>query len=478
MRVSWAVPCAVLLLASTGAWTNPRQEAGVEAPTTAIPRDGCVTSECHTSVKSHAHVHGPLKVNACDSCHKLTDAGTHAYAMTRASDALCTMCHEFTLPETYTVHKPVQTGECTSCHDPHGGPGVKLLRGRSYAEMCASCHKDLIGARAQLHGPASAGACGACHEPHASEHPMLLSDVGKDLCLRCHVATGIELDTMHVVHEPARGDCRICHDPHATDNASLLSEDPVSLCTSCHSGIAHTVDRSTTRHSAVVTERACLNCHDPHASDHPRLLKKTAMALCFECHDKPLERPGGGTIANIKAVMEGSESLHGSTAEQNCAACHQIHGSGNARLLQAEFSSDYYQAFKDSAYAICFTCHDRQLVLEERTTTATAFRNGSENLHYVHVNRDKKGRSCRICHDSHAASRTHHIRSEVPFGPGGWMLPIAWEATEDGGTCSAACHEGYAYNRVNPVTYTARSQGSGSDDKTGDDSDDDGGDKE
>jgi len=423
------------------------------APTTVIPRDGCVTSECHVATKSHSYLHGPLHVNACDSCHELIDVEEHEYEMLREPEQLCLHCHEFTDHEAGTLHAPLEGGECLPCHDPHGGEGPRLLRDISYAEMCTSCHQDTTGGRPLVHSPASVGACGACHEPHVAENPNLLTIDGKALCLRCHVTIGLEMDVMNVVHPPAEDDCRICHDPHATEYEALLITDPVTLCTSCHQGIQHAIASSPSKHAAVTTERACLNCHNPHASDHARLLREDTTSLCFECHDEELERDEGGTVANIRELIEESLVLHGPTEQRNCSACHSIHGGGRERLLSREYSRDLYVPFDDSTYSLCFSCHDQAAVMLEETETVTSFRNGTQNLHFLHVNRASKGRTCHICHDPHASNNENHLRDSVPFGPSNWELPIAWERTPNGGTCGAGCHVRYAYDRVNPVTY-------------------------
>ena len=83
----------------------------------------------------------------------------------------------------------------------------------------------------------------------------------------------------------------------------------------------------------------------------------------------------------------------------------------------------------------------------------TDFRNGDRNLHHVHVNRERKGRTCRACHETHASSRDKHIRDSVPFGEGGWELPIGFERRANGGSCAPGCHTPYAYDRVDPVPY-------------------------
>jgi len=434
------------------------QEAGqppVERPTTVIPREGCVTAECHPGIKQFRHLHGPANANACDSCHTLTDAATHTFADARARDETCSLCHVVDTPAGARVHEPVAKGECLSCHDPHGSAEKAMLRGERYADACKTCHEDVTGAHDRVHGPASAGACGACHEPHAARLPRLLIEDGRDLCLRCHVATALQIESRSVVHKPVLGDCQVCHDPHATDHPGMISADPVALCTGCHQDIAATLHDAPTQHGAVTTERSCLNCHTPHAGDRANLLRNDEMTLCFECHDEPIKLDDGTRLPNMKKVIETRKSLHGAIAERSCAVCHEIHGGGHRRLLTNEYPPGAYYPFSESAYALCFSCHDRQLVLQARTEGATSFRNGDRNLHYVHVNRENKSRSCRVCHDAHAANHENHIRSNVPFGPGGWRLPINYEPLPEGGRCGAGCHNALEYNRTNPIAYPA-----------------------
>ena len=52
----------------------------------------------------------------------------------------------------------------------------------------------------------------------------------------------------------------------------------------------------------------------------------------------------------------------------------------------------------------------------------TSFRDGDVNLHYLHVNKAKRGRTCRACHSTHASKHNVIIRDSVPFGR--WELPI------------------------------------------------------
>ena len=87
--------------------------------------------------------------------------------------------------------------------------------------------------------------------------------------------------------------------------------------------------------------------------------------------------------------------------------------------------------------------------MEEFTTTLTGFRNGDKNLHYVHVNKNPKGRTSRACHEVHAGKQANHIRERVPFGK--LSYPIRYTKTPNGGSCIVGCHVKRGYDRVNPV---------------------------
>ena len=83
----------------------------------------------------------------------------------------------------------------------------------------------------------------------------------------------------------------------------------------------------------------------------------------------------------------------------------------------------------------------------------TGFRNGTDNLHYRHVARKQKGRTCLACHSVHASSGQKLINPEgIPFGQ--WKIPIRFVATETGGGCVPGCHRSLDYDRKTPVDYT------------------------
>jgi len=117
-------------------------------------------------------------------------------------------------------------------------------------------------------------------------------------------------------------------------------------------------------------------------------------------------------------------------------------------MLRKNFPPVFYAPFDIDNYELCFNCHEKTLVLDPKTTTLTGFRNGDQNLHYVHVNK-KKGRTCRACHDAHATNNPRHIRDAVPFGA--WDLPVGFSISENGGSCLPGCHQKFSYDRKEPV---------------------------
>ena len=141
-------------------------------------------------------------------------------------------------------------------------------------------------------------------------------------------------------------------------------------------------------------------------------------------------------------------TLHGPINEGKCTPCHDPHGGPNAKLLVAEFPPNPYAPYTDKEYALCFTCHKRDLVQYPDTSFATGFRDGERNLHYLHVNNKQKGRSCKLCHALHGSTSPKLIADSVPFGK--WNLPLKFVKTDTGGSCSPGCHKTQSYDRKTP----------------------------
>ncbi len=440
----------VIMMAVMQAAEPARGQA--ERPTVAVAPESCVTAECHADVKRHNAMHGPVVANACNACHEPADVERHTFGLTRSKEELCIFCHQVDTENLPVVHEPVTRGECLACHNPHGGFDRNLLRAESMNQLCNTCHQPVAGEHKSVHGPVAAGACGACHAPHASQNPNLLLHEGRDLCFSCHQEMAGQLTTVQFKHEPVEKECTACHDPHAADFPMMTRDAPMQLCTStCHEDVRHAVTEAKHQHAAVTTDAACINCHTPHGGDLATLMKDKPINLCLKCHAEPIVTEQG-TVVSVAEIADPSLIKHGPVADGSCGGCHNVHGSDVANLLAHPYPATFYESFAVDKYDLCFECHDQQLVLRPTTEGLTGFRNGEMNLHYTHVNKDKRGRSCRACHSTHASPNPVHIRQSVPFG--NWEMPINYKQTETGGSCSPGCHQTLSYDREHPVNQT------------------------
>lgn len=316
--------------------------------------------------------------------------------------------------------------------------GVYLMAKEHTAEAAdtenCGCHTHQA-EKKFVHFPVKNGECQSCHIPSGQKHPkfkkeaFLLTDKGKaGLCAECHERK----DTKKYVHPPvAAGDCLDCHDPHQSDNKFQLKEAGAALCYICHE--KNRFDRSFPH--KPIAEGKCLSCHDPHQSDQKYMLKAGGADLCMTCHNNSLFT---------------GMSVHAPVAAGDCTECHAPHGTQLHHLLKRTVPEKMYQSFDKSNFELCFGCHSNSMADSQLTDSETNFRNGMTNLHYLHVNKADKGRSCKVCHDPHAASQPHLISNRIP-GFGRWRIPIRYTKTREGGTCVVGCHKPKSYDRINPV---------------------------
>jgi predicted CXXCH cytochrome family protein len=348
------------------------------------------------------------------------------------------------------VHEPLTEKGCLACHDPHASQGKGLIKADTVAALCAQCH-DTTQGLAYLHGPTAVGECSVCHDPHTSDFNDLLTLPPKELCTSCHTVTQEELKEFEFVHEPAQGDCAGCHNPHGANNAQMLRATAPEMCYACHDAIKNTAENAQHQHSVVREEGGCLKCHTPHASTVRFLLQDDPETLCLNCHNQPVGMDANEVLGAFTAEIQDKKFLHGPVQDKSCSGCHNPHGSNHFRLLVKAYPAVFYAPYKEENYALCYSCHDKTVAQTERTEVLTDFRNGDLNLHYLHVNKAKRGRTCRACHQTHASNLPKHIREAVPYGV--WELPIGFVKSESGGSCAPGCHVPVTYDREQPVDY-------------------------
>ena len=295
------------------------------------------------------------------------------------------------------------------------------------------------------HGPYEAGDCSICHERNDPKSPGPITMGINELCYSCHEEFQAIM-ARKFKHVPAAETCTNCHNPHNATEKKLLGAEMVEMCTGCHKGIREQITSAKVKHAAVTTGEKCSNCHNPHAANVEKLLIQLPFDLCINCHSKDgMMSDDGKPMTNFKAWLADNKVWHEPVKAKDCSACHRTHGGDNFRLLVSAYPSSFYAPYEAKAYALCYGCHNDKVVSVEETTTLTGFRDGSRNLHYVHVHKER-GRTCRACHEVHASKQDHHIRDGVPYGPKGWMLKINYTKLPTGGSCAKTCHETKTYN--------------------------------
>lgn len=440
--------------ARLGAWlvffaALPASTVAASPPDEIDPAKSCVSEGCHAEIAELPNLHWAQlgEAGQCQRCH-VSDGNHHEFETEEGPEA-CLACHEAlagSMSEGDGVHEAAEDG-CADCHDPHGAASRALLidvEGEDVGPLCFGCHDEDIVAGEHKHGPAAQGSCHACHDPHVSENDTLLRAPGAELCAECHEELADRMAEAEFIHDPADGGCTDCHDPHSGPFPKMLPAEKRAVCDECHDDVVAAAQDSPVAHSATTTDEQCLNCHDPHATDHEPMLRKSQRELCLGCHDRAL-KIGDRTLVNMAAWLKKHEIWHEPIREGECAGCHQPHGGEYAALLNRPFPKTLYAPFSTDEYGLCFSCHEKTIVTVKTTRSLTGFRDGSRNLHFLHVNHKKRGRTCRVCHEMHASKLPRQIRERVPYGR--WLMPIEFETSESGGSCSPGCHEKATYSR-------------------------------
>ena len=447
---------SVLVVVSAGVWgfirgragRSPRVEPVADGPVAAAPKptqpvsfeQGCVSAACHAGYLEADVVHAPVAAGACETCHS-PDTGGHEYPVA-APSAACSTCHDIGAGGVFR-HAAMTEDGCLACHNPHVSDRRGLLKRPTIGAVCVGCHVETPGA--VRHRPYDEGGCTLCHDVHGENDRLLLRGaVVSDDCALCHgVIAGIARNGLHGFG----GDCLTCHDGHAGGWPGLLVEDPESLCLRCHEDIGETIDSAVVTHPGARPGGRCVSCHDPHTSSADAMLRDNQAAVCLSCHGKPVEAADGRTIPDMTPLVESAEHRHGPVDHGRCSLCHSVHGSANPRLLRGKNPGLMLGGFDTRNYSLCFSCHDAALVTEAESVAVTAFRNGSQNLHNVHVLNRGRARSCSACHVVHGGRLPRLMAESVPYEGSPWKMPLGFVLTVRGGRCAPGCHEPMSYDR-------------------------------
>ena len=413
-----------------------------------------------------------------------------------ASQVQCTSCHdphsEFggTSEGRFLVRPTKASQLCTSCHEPNHGSHAT-----SSSPFTAAQGNDAGS------GSVAEAGCRACHDSHGADvSGRLLSrrptDAEDGLCLRCHggAATGARLDVAREiakgsthsvggrsVHDASEGPgvpghrlpelsasaprhaaCVDCHEPH--DANGVRAQAP--LAPGALAG-AWGIDTAGRRTAPVRFEyEVCFKCHADSANKQPASSGFPASRRRIE--DRNLRRvfdAGAPSSHPVVAAVRGGDvpSLvppYRAGSLVYCTDCHASddgagaggtgprgpHGSMFAPLLERNYSTASPGIESPYAYALCYKCHDRNVLLSDRS----AFR-----LHRRHVVDQQT--PCATCHAAHGVSATagtptqnaHLIDFDVSV-----VRPSRTGALEydrrgpRSGSCALTCHGAAHDNRA------------------------------
>ncbi|MDT8421617.1 MAG: cytochrome c3 family protein [Desulfuromonadales bacterium] len=424
-----------------------------------VSAETCVTSACHADLAEISEPHFPGWTDECTSCHDpVLDqhpvAGQQSFALISTEPELCSNCHDLVFNKKH-VHPPVADGSCSSCHSPHGYTAETSIKGDGLRNLCLMCHDGFEPELDHIHGPVAVGACTVCHDPHQSDNPFRLLKPMPDLCLSCHETFAEGLNSAPVVHPPVLEEtCTSCHLPHQSAQLFLLKEKMPDLCVTCHEEVGKSARGAKHKHRALQGEKGCGQCHSTHFSARKGLLPTSQKELCLDCHRQD-KRTNPEGLVGLEGDLSGNELVHGPIRDGECSACHNPHGSDYAKLLSGSYPGSFYAPYQEGAYDFCLECHDKNLLRFEDTSIYTEFRNGKQNLHYLHVVNTRKGRTCRACHDPHV-SKLPALINEKGASFGEWAIPTRYEKTETGGSCTPGCHRTVTYDRRNPSDYSKK----------------------
>lgn len=298
------------------------------------------------------------------------------------------------------------------------------------------------------------GGCSSCHQGHGLSRSPMLSAPQKEVCLACHDsrAGADQRAGMGQLSADARpqllGSALAQPFTHPlTDEAFSRHEPDAVTCTSCHTphrGMRSREAASTpagrlkpsTRDPLRFEYELCQGCHGSEgaATQSPLDLSRLTNPNSRSSH--PIEAPALETSPSVQAELTGQEI--------NCSDCHGNsdadgpvgpHGSSVRYILSQQYSTVDGNEESETTYALCYSCHDREAVLERSPFP----------LHQLHVI-DARA-SCATCHSAHGSVDN---RALIRFGEETFLAGVAasistgrlafFSDAPGTGSCSLTCH--------------------------------------
>ena len=212
--------------------------------------------------------------------------------------------------------------DCQGCHEKALGTSFQNTKHAKLDQSCVQCHVNVAEhAKAQLNGEKNA--------PSPALKNLTAAQVN-DKCLSCHekAKQSNYLSSMHARRNVA---CTSCHSAHSAKSvkAQLKTKMDSDTCYTCHKSERAKAMR-TSHHPVREGKMGCSSCHNPHDGSQPKMIKADSInELCYKCH----------------AEKRGPFAFEHAPVREDCATCHDPHGSNHKRMLTQKLPT------------LCYNCH-------------------------------------------------------------------------------------------------------------------------
>lgn len=209
---------------------------------------------------------------------------------------------------------------------------------------CKTCHVADEGHKVNAYH----SDCAACHTLTDPKH---MTEGGKknvkfpasENCLSCHQSNDHKrMNWSFSEHKKAQVECRDCHGLHSPKKPKQFSlalwktDTQSAVCMDCHQEVAARLNMPS-HHPVKEGALSCVSCHDPHNGKQTNLVSKNDQ--CFKCHQS----------------IRGPKVFEHAPVVEDCATCHNPHGTPNRRLLNL------------SQPMQCLQCHSMALTTHPQT---------------------------------------------------------------------------------------------------------------
>jgi predicted CXXCH cytochrome family protein len=385
--------------------------------------------------------------------------------------------------------------QCTSCHDPHLNlTNNFLVTTNQSSNICNSCHQRSYWDNsthqsssanwnglppnpwAHLSSPYNTvgqNACSNCHSMHsAGGKSHLMKHLNEENnCLDCHNGNGSSTNILAQfaklykhnvgiysgIHDPTENslasvkhvECTDCHNPHAS-NASAATAPNVK---GYNLGVKGVNQSGIAVFPALYEYQICYRCHSDNswapASATPRVINENNARIEFATTN-PSFHPVVGARNNLEIT---NNLLFPNTASTvlYCSSCHASDGTGAPKgphgsiypnILKLQYltsdgaSSANGVTESPSAYALCYSCHNRDNIID--SNNSNTFKE-----HKKHIVNERT--PCNTCHDPHGIAGTSTNNSNLINFRTGVVTPYLGiiRFVDTGvrtGNCTLVCH--------------------------------------